>query len=120
MTLSGMCGNSASAGSLDQGLSPHPFNRPEAGGAVIQHAGENHTDNAGAVTIGGGAKQGVDGRAEPIFFRSFLHKDLFLLDQQVMIGRRYVDHIFFHRFAITRMPCFEPPGAAQDLGKNAR
>ena len=80
-------------GFLHDGNATPAFDGPQAGRAVVQAAGQDHPDNPRAIDVGGGTKQRVDGGPKPVFFRPPGNPHEAILEQQVPVGRRYVNAV---------------------------
>ena len=72
-------------------------------GAVVQQAGEHEADHARAEGEGGGAEEGVDGRAGHVLPRAGAEEDGAVRHQQVAVGRGDIDPAALERLAVHRL-----------------
>src|SRR5688572_16444532 len=63
----------------------------EADCSVVEIAGQQYADDAGAMRASSGAKQRVDCRAEAVFLRPAKDAESIPFDQQMVVGWRDVD-----------------------------
>src|SRR5437588_396442 len=68
-----------------------PLDGVESGGAIIQRAGQHHSNYARAIRQGRGAKERIDGGPVTVLPGASYDADMSARDQEMMIRRRYID-----------------------------
>jgi hypothetical protein len=105
-------------GILDDGDAAQPLDHVEAARPIVEVAGKDDADGAGAEDLGRGSEERVDGWPEAVLARSLGDPQPTGFDNEVAIGWCYVDVTALQEFAVARMGHRERAGTVQDLGEH--
>ena len=95
------------------------LDRNQAGGAIVERAGEHDPDHARPVRISGGSKERIDRRPVSVLARPADHSNVGFVQQQVVIRAGDVDAVGNESFAIVRVLRGHRTCGAEDARKHA-
>nr|WP_019587469.1 hypothetical protein [Deinococcus apachensis] len=104
---------------LHEGPAPELPNSPQTGGAVVEHAGEQHADHLYAVRLRCRAEEDVDGGTGEILLRAARQMEVVVHDQQVMIGGSDGNRPGLEAVAMPGVAGGEGSGVGEQLGQVA-
>jgi hypothetical protein len=105
---------------LHHGQAAAVLDRLQAGGAVVEGAGQHHADRTRAVFERGAAEQRVDRRPAVVFLGPAAQADRARLEQHVAVGRGEVDRAGARHVAVARLHHPQRPAPFEQCGHPAR
>src|SRR5687767_10509204 len=94
---------------------PGLFHGDQAKRAIVQGAGQDHTDNALAVVLRGRAEQWIDGRAKAIFPRSARDSKLATVQDEMVVRWREINLALLKCLAVYCKAHGQAAGSFQNL-----
>jgi len=104
---------------LGEGQAAARLDRAQAGGAVVELAGQDHAHGAAAIGDRGGAEENVHRRPAAVLPRAVAQAVACGLHQQVAISRGNGDFAGSHRVALLGDAGRQLPGASEEAGQEA-
>ena len=102
---------------LDDGGAAVRTDDHEAGGSVVEHAGEDDADHTASAAQSCGAEKRIDGGSVQVFSRTLEHTEMVVLDEHMEVGRSDVDVTSFYAIAVGGVGDGQAGGSGENLRK---